>query len=266
LKFAIPVLLLSLVLPVAASAQINPEAEAAYDNAMQLNEIAQTKLAQLVEWEQNGMPDKPAAARLLLEMSEDQHAYQAELRKASAGGHGVATYLLANQQKIISGMRGQNREERNAEACGLYQTAADQGLLAGAVTLLDRCRTDAQMFNDNDPEILRMRKQLVDALKQPARYQEHYPLPALRSLCFTKLGVPNVNPERPLSSLIDTLSPTQLTLEQFRADGYYLLAVRADWEGPLAREYFKQAHAEAPGCLDAMGMEAVFKAQDKKAR
>lgn len=38
MKFAIPVLLLNFALPVTASAQINPEAEVAYENAMQPNQ------------------------------------------------------------------------------------------------------------------------------------------------------------------------------------------------------------------------------------
>ncbi|WP_201004507.1 hypothetical protein [Pseudomonas cichorii] len=208
--------------------------------------------------------DKQAQAQAMQEIMRNIQSYQDELRKASVGGHAVATYLLANMQEGLKGWPGENHAAKHAEACALYQTAADQGLLAGAVMLLSSCETAFQRFKRDDPELMRLRGQLLKALDRPDAYLEHYPLPAMSSLCFKRFEMPAVNHERPLASLKDVYAPTSLSFKQFRADGYYLLALKGDLENPVSRDYFKQVQTLTSDCLDPMSLGVLFDSMEDK--
>lgn len=264
MKPNLSVLLASLFLCTAIQAAPSAEAEAAFENATRMNDATQQWFGEMLERLEQGKIDeqeKPLVVKRVLQAAD---AFTSELRKASAGEHAVATYILANMQESLKASPGQDRVQRHTEACALYRTAADQGLLAGAVTQLLSCRTDKQRVFP-DQEVQRMQDQLLNALEQPDPYAAHYPLPALRSLCFKEIQMPSVDPERPFTSWRNLLSPTPLSLEHFRADGYYLLAVKYH-SGPEARDYFKRAQATESQCLDPMNIGAMFEAEDKKSR
>ncbi|MCV4285641.1 hypothetical protein [Pseudomonas capsici] len=258
LKLNLSLLMFSLVLCAAAQAAPTAETEAVFQNAMRMAEANQQWLDLLIEQEQQGQADKKVQVDNLQKMMHNIQSFQNELRKASGAGHAVATYLLANMQEADAA--------RHAEACALYQTAADQGLLAGAVTLLNSCEKAFQRFKSDDPELVRLRNQLIKALESPDPYSEHYPLPAMNSLCFKELKMPTIDSKRPLTSLKETYIPTILSFKQFRADGYYLLALKGDIEKPAARDYFKQVQTLAPDCLDPMSLGVLFNAMEDKAQ
>ncbi|MEN1834924.1 hypothetical protein AAIM60_18765 [Pseudomonas lijiangensis] len=249
-------LFLGLALCSVAQAAPTAENEAVFQNAMRMAEANQQWLDLLIEQEHQVKADKQVQADNLQKMMHNIQSFQSELRKASAAGHAVATYLLANMQESDAA--------RHAEACALYQTASDQGLLAGAVTLLRSCDTAFQRFKSDDPELMRLRNQLIKALESPDPYSDHYPLPAMNSLCFKELKMPTIDSKRPLTSLKDTYIPTILSFKQFRADGYYLLALKGDIENPAARDYFKQVQTLAPDCLDPMNLGVLFNAMTDK--
>ncbi|MFJ4145223.1 hypothetical protein [Pseudomonas sp. NPDC089734] len=249
-------MLLSLVLCSAAEAASTAETEAVFQNAMRMAEANQQWLDLLIEQEQQVQTDKKMQVDNLQKMLHNIQSFQSELRKASGAGHAVATYLLANMQE--------GDAAKHAEACALYQTAADQGLLAGAVTLLRSCDTAFQRFKFDDPELVRLRNQLIKTLESPDPYSEHYPLPAMNSLCFKELKMPTIDSKRPLTSLKETYTPTNLSFKQFRADGYYLLALKGDIEKSAARDYFKQVQILAPDCLDPMSLGVLFNTMEDK--
>ncbi|NUT77619.1 hypothetical protein HNO86_21470 [Pseudomonas sp. C1C7] len=220
----------------------------------------------LVEQEKTGRSDKQKQTQAVLEMTQNIQTYEGELRKASAGGHAVATYLLANLQEGRKTLPNQDSVSRHAEACALYQNASDQGLMAGAVMLLRDCENASERFKFDDPELLRLRDQLLKALEQPDPYSDYYPLPAINSFCFKEQKMIARNRERPLTALMDFYAPLPLSLEQFRADGYYLLTFKGDIESPKARDHFKQMQALTPDCQDPIGIGLMFKVMDEKAR
>ncbi|CAM3719824.1 putative secreted protein [Pseudomonas reidholzensis] len=259
-------LLLSLALCGTAQAAVTAEAETAFDNALRMADANQQRLEQLIDQEQQGHLDKQVLLDTMAVLTQSIQAYEAELRKASDGGHAVATYLLGNLQESRKHFAAKDATASHAQACALYQTATDQGLLAGAVTLLRECETASRRFKFDDPELLRLQRQLLKALQQPDAFADHYPLPALNSLCFKELKVPVINGERPLSTLADAYTPTVLDFDQFRADGYYLLAFKGEVDGEAARGYFKKVQALTPDCLDPMRLSGMYKATDSDAR
>lgn len=258
--------LFCLALCSAAQAAPTAETEAAFQHAIQIAEANQQWINLIVEQEKTGRSDRQTQTQAILEMTQNNQAYEEELRKASAGGHAVATYLLANLQEGSKTSPSQDSVSRHAEAWALYQSAAGQGLMAGAVMLLRECENGSLRFKLDDPELLRLRDQLIKALEQPDPYSDYYPLPAINSFCFKEQKMIAINRERPVTALMDFYAPLLLSLEQFRADGYYLLTVKGDIESPKARDYFNQMQALTPDCLDPISMGFMFKVMDEKKR
>ncbi|WP_415845176.1 hypothetical protein ACMYUJ_21600 [Stutzerimonas zhaodongensis] len=256
-------LLFSFTLCTAAQAATSSEIEAVFQKAMQIAEENQQRFYMLVEQEQLGQLDEKLRTQAAQEMTRNTLAYETELSKASAGGHAVATYLLATLQEGRRVLRGFDYAKQ-AEACRLYQTAAEQGLIAGAVALLRDCESASRRFMFDDPELMRLRGLLFNALDRPDKYSAHYPLPATTSLCFKEPKMFAVNNELSLTAMMDAYAPTLLSLEQFRADGFYLLAVKADIENPAARDYFQQVLAMAPDCMDPINIGVRFNAKSGK--
>lgn len=240
MKFRFSILLFSITLCVEAQAAPTPENQAVFEHAMLLGNSIQERIGQLIVKEQEGKIDKFTMNQSIQEAAKGTEEVEAELRKASAGGHGVAAYVLANMQDGRAATFLGDSKERHAEACSMYQHALDQGLIAAAVIVLRNCDEAFLRFQLDDPELLRKHSQLVKALEQPDLYSDYYPLPARGSYCFQNLGVPQVNPKQPLATVRDALQPVSLSLEQFRADGYYLLALQGDIASPKVRAFFKQ--------------------------
>ncbi len=263
LKLCHSTLLLSLSLCAFVQAAPTTETEATLQHALRIAEENRQQIDLIVEQEKQGKIDKRALNEAIQEVAKKAETFESELRKASSEGHGVATYLLATLTEGRKTM-GQNYAAKHAEACTLFQHATDQGLLAGAVMQLRYCEEAYQRFKFNDPELLRLRGQLLKALEQPDPYSDHYPLPALNSYCFKESKMSQVNSQQPLTSLRDLYTPVLLSQEQFRADGYYLLALKGDLDNPEARSYFKQVKDQAPDCLDPVNLNMMFEYMDRK--
>ncbi|MGC5704015.1 hypothetical protein J4P02_27820 [Pseudomonas sp. NFXW11] len=257
-------LLFGLGLCTALQAAPSAEAEAAFQNALHMNEDNLQRLEQLLEQEQQSA-DRQVLVEAMQQAAQKAEVYENQLRKASDGGHGVASYLLANIEEGRKTLPGHDYSAQHNKACTLYQSAADQGLLAAAVLQLRDCETAFQRFKFDDPELLRLQAQLLKALERPDPYAEHYPLPALNSFCFKPWKMPEVDRKRPLATLKELYTPVQLSLQQFRADAYYLLAIKGDVEKPAARGYFQKARDQAPDCLDPISLGSLFDAMEKKA-
>ncbi|NBF11789.1 hypothetical protein [Pseudomonas sp. Fl4BN1] len=266
MKLRLSTLLLGLGLCAPVQAAPTAETEATFQQAMRMAEDNQQRLELLIEQEQQGQMDREASIQAMQQIMPQVQIYEGKLRQASAAGHGVATYLLANLEEGRKTLSGHDYTAQHAQACALYQSATDQGLLAAAVMLMRECETAFQRFKFNDPELLRLRAQLLKALEQPDPYADHYPLPARNSFCFKQWAMPKIEPERPLATLKDLYTPALLSLEQFQADGYYLLAIKDDIENPPARGYFQQTRALAPDCLDPISLGVMFDAMDRQAR
>lgn len=258
--------LLCIALCTAAQAETTAETDAAFQYAIRTLEANQQWISLLLEQESTGYIDKQKQTQAVLEVKQNFQTYEDKLRKASAGGHGVATYLLANLQEVRKILPSQDSKSKHSEACALYQIASDQGLVAGAVALFNYCENAFERFKDDDPEFLRLRDQLIRTLEQPDPYQDYYPLPALRSFCFKEQKMIAGKLEGSLTALMDFYTPVHLSLEQFRADGYYLLTAKGDITNPKAREYFIKMQTLTQDCLDPLGKAIMFKVIDERIR
>ncbi|MFL1415319.1 hypothetical protein ACI77M_03620 [Pseudomonas fildesensis] len=264
LKLHLSILLFSIALCAEVQAAPSPETEAVFEHAMLLANDIQQRVDQLIEKEQQGKIDKLTMSQSIQEATKGLEAFEGELRKASVGGHGVASFVLANLHDGRAATFLDGYEAMHAEACALYQNASDQGLIAGAVIVLRNCDEAFQRQKFDDPELLRKHSQLVNALEQPDPYSDYYPLPARGSYCFKDSQIPEVNHQQPLTTMRDIYQPVSLSLEQFRADGYYLLALTGDIANPKVRAYFKQVQKLAPECLDPSHLQSLFKNMERK--
>lgn len=264
LKLRLSVLLFSIALCAEVQAAPSPETEAVFEHAMLLADDIQQRADQLVENEQQGKTNKLTLSQSIQEATKGLEIYEDELRKASAGGHGVATFMLANMQESRAATFLNGYKAMHVEACTLYQSAADQGLVAGAIMLLRDCDEAFLRFKFDDPELLRKYSQLANALERPDLYSGHYPLPAIRSYCFKDSLKTEANRQLPLTTMRDFFEPVSLSLEKFRADGYYLLALKGDFANPKVQAYFKKSQTIAPDCLDPSNLKSLFKNIERK--
>jgi hypothetical protein len=244
----------------------NAEAEAAFQRAVLAAEANAQWAERLIDQEQKGQLDKQITTEALRDIGQKHDAVEHDLRQASDGGHAVASYLLANLQERSKLWVSGQYTARHEQACALYQRAAEQGLVAAAVAVLRDCDSASQRFLFDDPTLQRQREQLRATLEHTDPYAEHYPLPALKSLCFKEMKMVAPDPGRPLTTLAQAFEPVQLDLRQYRADGYYLLAAKGDPEQPeIGRGHFTQLRALAPDCLDPIGLAYMYDAQRQKA-
>lgn len=265
MPFQLPTLLLGLILGASAQAAPSAETEAAYQRAMQMAQANEQWIDQLVTQEKNGQLDKQIMIEAAADLQSKLAAFEAELRKASEGGHAVATYLLGNLEERRRTLQPGQYTAKHAQACALYQHAADQGLLAGALMVMRDCDQAAQRFQFDDPQSLRLRKQLETVLDKPDPYEREYPLPALYSLCFKPLIPPEPDRQRPLGTLLEVMKPVQLELHQFQADAHYLLAIRGYPKTSVWHEHYKKMLALTGDCLDPLGLANDDKREREKA-
>lgn len=265
MPFKLLSLLLSLALSSTVHAAPSVESEAVYQRAIQMAQANEQWIDRLLEQDKNGQLDKQIKEEAAANMKSKLAVFEAELYKASDGGHAVATYLLGNMEERRKILQPGQYAAKHVQACALYQQAADQGLLAGAVAVLRDCDEAFKRFRFDDPQLLRMRQQLQTALDKPDPYAKEYPLPVLNSLCFKPFMPPVLDRQRPLSALTENMMPVQLELDQFRADGHYLLAVKGDSSTSMWREHFKQMQALTGDCLDPLGVEHWDEGERKKA-
>lgn len=265
MPFKLPTLMLGLALSATTQAAPSAETVAAYQRAMQMAQANEHWLDRLVEQEKNGQLDKQIMLEATADLQSKLAVFEAELHKASDGGHAVATYLLGNMEERRKTLQSGQYMAKHAQACALYQLAADQGLLAGAVAVLRDCDQAFMRFKFDDPQLVRMREQLQAALDKPDPFAREYPLPAMSSLCFKPFNRPELDMQRPLGTLTEIMAPVQLELDQYRADAHYLLAVKGDPKTSMLREHYKKMLALTDDCLDPFRLAYVDEVERKKA-
>lgn len=185
----------------------------------------------------------------------DLEALVDNLTLASDGGHTLATYALANLYD-----NPMFTHQSNQKACGLYQKAMDQGLLAAAVGYYHLCDKSYERFDLHNAEHLKYLHALDQLLQKPNAYADAYPLPAKRSHCFMKV----VEPQPELGMLAAAKARgagLALTDDQFRAEANYILALtHVDHnDRPDSRNIAYLDKAEALGCSDFYGLSAMLR-------
>jgi hypothetical protein len=182
----------------------------------------------------------PAKGRATVdELKKVSDRMYAHLDNAIAGGHAVAMYQKAKLLFVKTPVKG------NKTICDLYGHAAERGLVAGALEYA-KC-LDSYPLTE---EYSRRMKILQVAVEGQDPYLSEYPLPTAFPYCFPK-HKPALQPEEdPIQWIVDNARPQALSAEDFRAEGYYTLAMTGANEQTkaLKAEFLKSAFAH--GCRE----------------
>ncbi|WP_098467048.1 hypothetical protein [Pseudomonas lurida] len=182
----------------------------------------------------------PAKGRATVdELTKVSDRMYAHPDNAIAAGHAVAMYQKA---KLLF---GKTPIKGNKTICELYGQAAERGLMAGALEYA-KCVRSFPMSE----EYTRRLKILQMAVEGQDPYLSEYPLLTAFPYCFPK-NKPKLQPgEDPVQWVVDNARPQALSAENFRAEGYYTLAlgVADEQTKELAAGFLKLAFAN--GCRE----------------
>lgn len=195
-----------------------------------------------------------------LRVAEGDFAALADnLKHASDGGHTLATYLLANLQD-----NPMFSERTRTEACGLYQKAMDQGLLAAAVGYYHLCDKAYERFDLHNADHLKFLQSLEQLLSKPDAYPDAYPLQAKRSLCFVDEKAHSGQPGK-MAAMRARAVALLLSEDQYRAEANYILALTRVNESDRhdGQNIARLDDAEALGCEDYYGLSAMLRSEVK---
>ncbi|MHC8351782.1 hypothetical protein ACYZT7_21360 [Pseudomonas sp. RT4P38] len=209
-----PVLGLLLIPTAIFAAPPGPEATAEYHAAQQALENLTQNTAEVLKLAAQQNSDRMQGQAVIAEMSNAHDRLCAHLEKAIASGHAVALHLKARL------LLAQNPLTSKKEACSLYGQSAALGLLAGAVEHV-KCLPSYPYTAEYGQRL----EVLKSVIEEPDPYQTDYPLPMTFPYCFPK-HKPALKPdEDAIQWVIDNASPQALSSEDFRAEGYYRLAM-----------------------------------------
>lgn len=192
-----------------------PEAVAEYHAALQALGDVQRVYSRMTEIVKTGQPpDQVEREALASEIEQSNNRFDLHLGNAIAAGHAVAMYQKAKLLLTASFIK--NKEP----ACELYGRAAEQGLMAGAVEYA-KCMP----FYPVNTEYSRRLAILQTTVEAGDFYQSEYPLLTSFPFCFPK-HKPALRPgEDAIQWVVDNARPLPLSAEDFRAEGYYVLAM-----------------------------------------
>ncbi|MGX1175688.1 hypothetical protein [Pseudomonas sp. R151218B TE3479] len=161
------------------------------------------------------------------------------LDNAIAAGHAVAMYQKA---KLLFAKKP---FKDNKDMCELYGRAAERGLMAGALEYA-KCVN----FYPPSEEYTRRLEILRATVEGQDPYLSEYPLMTSFPYCFPK-HKPALQPgEDAVQWVVDNARPQALSAEDFRAEGYYTLAMSgADEETKASKAGFLRL-AFAHGCRE----------------
>ncbi|RON47505.1 hypothetical protein BK666_11760 [Pseudomonas frederiksbergensis] len=202
-----------------------------------------------------GEPDITYSPEQLRNAEGDVAALADNLKRASDGGHTLATYFLANLQD-----NPMFSERTRKETCGLYQKAMDQGLLAAAIGYYHLCDKAYERFELHNADHLKLLQSLEQMLRKPDVHSDAYPLAAKHSLCFLDDAEPLPQQGR-MAAIRARAVALVLTEEQYRAEANYILAltrVNAN-DRPDSQNIVYLDEAEALGCNDFHGLSAMMR-------
>lgn len=224
------------------------------------------RTAQKIEREANERIKREAAGESIqytpeqLRIAEgDLEALVDNLKRASDGGHTLATYFLASLQD-----NPMFSEQTRLQTCGLYQKAMNDGLVAAAVGYYHLCDKAYERFDAQNPDHLKFLHSLEQLLLKPDAYADDYPLQAKRSLCFEDNGAPAAK-VGPMAAMRARAAALVLSEDQFRAEANYILALTrvndsSRHDGGNIEHFDK---AIALGCKDSVGLKAILQAESR---
>lgn len=182
----------------------------------------------------------PAKGRALVDelITLNKRMYM-HLDNAIAAGHAVAMY---HKGKLLFAIRP---FKNNKDMCDLYGRAAERGLMAGALEYA-KCVD----FYPPSEEYSKRLKILQTAVEGVDPYLSQYPLPASFPYCFPK-HKPALQPgEDAVQWVVDNARPLPLSAEDFRAEGFYTLAMTSANEQTKASKAGFLKLAFAHGCRE----------------
>lgn len=224
-----------------------PEAIVEYHAAKKAMEDLQRVVMQLQDLTEQKDSD-PAKGRAIVDDLKDiNDRMYAHLDNAIAAGHAVAMYQKAKLLFVKTPIKG------DKTICDLYSHAADRGLIAGALEY-------TKCINSYPPteEYSRRLKMLQVVVEGQDPYLSEYPLLTAFPYCFPKHKPALLADEDPVQWVVDNARPQALSAEDFRAEGYYKLAMTMDREQPndLKAKFLKSAFAH--GCREDSGRIAKY--------
>lgn len=232
-----------------------PSPEAYFKRAQNAAQQLERNTDEMIRLEAAGELDLKNRPEQVKVAEGDLEALVDNLTRAADGGHTLATYALASLYD-----NPMFTKESHQKACGLYQKAMDQGLLAAAVGYYHLCDKAYERFELRNADHLKYLQALEQMLHKPDAHVDAYPLPAKHSHCFIKV----VEPQPELGVLAAAKARgagLALTDDQFRAEANYILALtHVDQnDRPDSRNIAYLDKAEALGCSDFYGLSAMLR-------
>lgn len=216
-------------------------------------DIREKVISLMGQYEEDGnaqAPEKKQTIRSSLQEYAPQ--YNEQLKASSDLGFPPAQFLYAQALKEQAIRNTEQRIAIKTEACTLLEQAANKSLLAAAVGAASYCSDtgDAKDFL----AIMKAREKILTQLSKNLDSEDHYaafyPLKGFsRPLCYGQ-ALPEVfstlDQLTPLQK-IQALTPPLITLDETKAEGYFLLATHMQGHDKAkAQEYFTKA--EEHGC------------------
>lgn len=217
-------------------------------------DIRDKVISLMEQYEEDGSnaqaPEKKQAIRSsLLEYAPQ---YNEKLKTSSDLGFPPAQFLYAQALTEQALRNTEKRASIKIEVCTLLKQAAKNGLLAAAVGAASYCSStgDTKDFLAIIKATEKTHTQLEKNLASEDHYATFYPLKGFsHPLCYGqdfKEIYSTLDQLTPLQK-IQALTPPLMTLEETRAEGYYLLATYMQVRDRVkAKEYFTRA--EYHGC------------------
>jgi hypothetical protein len=235
----LPILGLCLISTLSFAAAPKPDAIAEYESANQAMEQMQRGYAQLQDLPAETEADRAKGRALVNELSAISTRMYAHLDNAVAAGHAVAMYQKAKMLAVKTIGKG------NKAVCDLYGQAAELGLMAGALEY-------AKCLNFYPPtaEYDRRLEILKVTVEGQDPYVAEYPLLTSFPYCFPKHKAALQPGEDAIAWVVDNARPQALSAEDFRAEGYYTLAMTGMDEQPREIKAGFLRSAFAHGCRE----------------
>lgn len=195
-----------------------PEAVTHYHAALDALDDAKRVSDRVLEIVKTDQPVDPAEPEALAtESAQIMSRLNAHLDTAIAGEHAVAMYKKAKVLLAASILKNKQ------SACEFYGRAAEQGLIAGAVEYVN-----CIPFYPPSAEYERRLALLQATVQGHDYYESEYPLLTAFPSCFPKHKPPPKPDEDAIQWVIDNARPLALSAGDFRAEGYYILAMRTE--------------------------------------
>lgn len=243
--------------PVWASAPatlVTTTPEQYFERAQSKSEQIRSTFERWVTLEKSGALDTKVESERLDNVKKLKASMISDLEKASDGGLALAIYWLSsiNAEFFME-------EPKRTHHCQTLQKAVDQGLLAASVAYFHQCDQPYMRFDFQNPVHLKAMARLKQLLLESDPFKDAYPLLAVRSLCFQDVRA-EIAEKKNLANMYAHAQTMLLTYDQYRADGYYILAAtHMNEKGqPDSQNLAYLNQALALGCNDVMSFKDFY--------